>query len=324
MLAVAILTLVVLLSEAPLEVNQINKPEVDTFHLNQIDQQITQSENTFKDIKPGLKKSIIWNDRPGIRSEYAIVYVHGFSASLEELRPVPDLLAKALGANLFFTRLTGHARTPEAMIEGSIKTWVEDLDEAFKIGSAIGQKVIMIGCSTGGTLTAYGILNKNFSDQLYGVIFVSPNFGIRNKAAKFLTWPYAEYWLPIVAGKNQVNKPRNKLHEKYWTTSYPTISLIPMMELIEQTLETDTKYTDVPALFYFSPDDEVVNAQKTEFFINTWKGPKSIFRVSGESNEDQLNHLITGDAISPSQVKLASDVMNAWINSIAFSKPDTF
>ena len=68
----------------------------------------------------------------------------------------------------------------------------------------------------------------------------------------------------------------------------------------------------LPALCYFSPDDNVVDPQKTENFIRRWRGPKQIVRIDGKDSEDHLNHLITGNAVSPSQVMRAADTVIAW------------
>ena len=132
-----------------------------SFALGQIEHRITMAESQITDIRPGLEKSIIWAGAPHQRTRYAIVYIHGFSASKEELRPVPDRIAVALGANIFYTRLTGHGRTAEAMREASVAAWMQDLAETFQIGSMIGDKVIIISCSTGGTLVAAGMATRS-------------------------------------------------------------------------------------------------------------------------------------------------------------------
>ena len=292
----------------------ITKP---SFVLEQIENQITVAESQITDIKPGLEKSIVWAGAPHHRTRYSIVYIHGFSASKEELRPVPDRIAAALGANIFYTRLTGHGRTAEAMREASVEAWLQDLDEAFQIGSVIGDKVVLISCSTGGTLVAAGMVRDIFSKQLFSTVFFAPNFGVQDQMAPLLTWPLARYWVPLVGGEMQTNVPRNHLHGRYWTTSYPTISLIPMMQLIDMVDDADLSRGEVPALFYFSPDDRVIDPQKTENFITRWRGPKVTMRINGNDIEDELNHLITGQVVSPSQIKRASDEVINWHHGIS-------
>ena len=135
--------------------------------------------------------------------------------------------------------------------------------------------------------------------------------------APLLTWPLALYWAPLIGGEMRTSTPRNKLHARYWTTSYPTVSLIPMMQLIDMVDDAELSTSTVPALFYFSPDDKVVDPQKTENFIARWRGPKEIMRINGNDSEDELNHLITGQVVSPSQVKRAADTVINWHNRIS-------
>ena len=90
-----------------------------------------------------------------------------------------------------------------------------------------------------------------------------------------------------------------------------------MMQLIDMVDDAELSKSTVPALFYFSPDDKVVDPQKTENFIARWRGPKEIMRIDGNENEDELNHLITGQVVSPSQVKRAADAVINWHDHIS-------
>jgi hypothetical protein len=79
-----------------------------TQNLSELDDWLAQSEAKFTDIKPGTAKGIVWANTNRQKTPWAVVYVHGFSASRMETAPVADLVAKELGANLFYTRLSGH------------------------------------------------------------------------------------------------------------------------------------------------------------------------------------------------------------------------
>ena len=93
------------------------------------------------------------------------------------------------------------------------------------------------------------------------------------------------------------------------------------MQLIDKVNSSELQSNTVPALFYFSPDDKVVDPQKTEIFITRWRGPKLIMRINGNDTEDEFNHLITGQVVSPSQIKRASDTVIDWHYRI--SQPST-
>ncbi|RUW21307.1 alpha/beta hydrolase, partial [Mesorhizobium sp. M1E.F.Ca.ET.041.01.1.1] len=103
---------------------------------------LAREEAAVPNIRDGLDKEIIWaNPMVHAKTKLAIVYIHGFSASKGEVRPLPDDVADELDANLFYTRLTGHGQDGAAMAEGSVNAWINDYEEALAIGRAIGDKV---------------------------------------------------------------------------------------------------------------------------------------------------------------------------------------
>ena len=102
-------------------------------------------------IRDGCEKQVVWADGPK-KTPLTLVYIHGFSATGAEVRPLPDMVAKALGANLFFTRLTGHGQDGAAMGRARLPDWEVDVEEALAIGQHIGDEIIIMGCSTGCTL----------------------------------------------------------------------------------------------------------------------------------------------------------------------------
>eukprot|EP01035_Chromulina_nebulosa_P043338 gene43338-58702_t len=68
---------------------------------------LAESESVISGLRPSGRKEIVWADpATRARTDVAVVFIHGFSASPSELRPFPDIIAKNLGANLFLTRLT--------------------------------------------------------------------------------------------------------------------------------------------------------------------------------------------------------------------------
>lgn len=80
-----------------------------------LDGWLAEREAEVPELRPDAAKTIVWAGAPGQKTALSVVYVHGFSAAAPELRPVPDQFAAGLGANLFFTRLSGHGRDGAAM-----------------------------------------------------------------------------------------------------------------------------------------------------------------------------------------------------------------
>ena len=281
-----------------------------------INEYLKKTEEHLLDIKEGVEKKIIWANEINTKTPISIVYIHGFTASSEEVRPLPDKIASDLNANLFFTRLTGHGRNPSAMELCSIPNWIRDLHEAIEIGSRIGEKVILLSSSTGGTISVTSALDKKLSQKILGYIFISPNFGINNKFAGMISWPFSEYWLKLILGKKMKHKPRNDLNKKYWTMSYPTNALIPMAKLVREVNKKDYSTVKKPALFYFSMEDKVVNPHKIKEFITKWGGNSTTKIVKLSNKDDKFSHVLAGDIISPNQTDHAKKTMVNWIKSL--------
>ena len=47
-------------------------------------------EGAVDDLRPGAEARIVWAGAVGQRSDLVVLYLHGFSAGPEEIRPVPD------------------------------------------------------------------------------------------------------------------------------------------------------------------------------------------------------------------------------------------
>ncbi|MEM9796968.1 MAG: alpha/beta fold hydrolase [Pseudomonadota bacterium] len=281
-----------------------------------LDGYLAAREATVPDLKPEAAKTILWAGASGARTDIAIVYLHGFSATSAEIRPVPNAVAEALGANLYFARLAGHGRDGAAMAEPVAGNWVADLAEAMAIGRQLGDRVVVMGTSTGGTLAGMLAADPALADLregLAGVIFVSPNFRLANPMARLLSWPYARVWVPWVAGETRSFTPQNPGHARSWTTEYPTVATVPLQALIDRTAGLDFGAAAVPALFWFSPDDAVVDARVTETVAAAWGGPVEVVRVEVEAGDDPARHVIAGDILSPAGTAPAIRAMGDWI-----------
>ena len=96
--------------------NQAGLPKIPDNPANWIAQEIAGKSNQF--VVPGAEKRITWfQGKENSRTEFAVIYLHGFSATRQELSPVPELLATKLQANLFETRLHGHGLEPQSRLQ---------------------------------------------------------------------------------------------------------------------------------------------------------------------------------------------------------------
>ncbi len=273
-------------------------------------------ELQFSDLSPDAAKRIVWAGAMGAKTPLAVIYLHGFSATAEEIRPVPDDVARGLGANLFFTRLAGHGRGGEAMAGATAGDWIEDMAEAMEIGRRMGDRVLVISTSTGATLAAIGAVDPALSDGMAGIVMVSPNFGVRSVAGKILDMPFAEIWGPLVAGPTRSFTPQNDAHAKHWTTSYPTAALFPMAALVRHAVGLDYRGVTLPALVIYSQDDQVVSPSKTETVMENWGGPLQFEERTMGPGDDPYSHVIAGRVLSPGQTAETVGLILAWAKGL--------
>lgn len=279
---------------------------------------LAAQEAQVPDVIAGQEKQIIWQGQPGVKTPLAVLYVHGFSASLQEIRPVPDRMAAELGANLVYTRLQGHGRSdPAAMAEASVQGWMRDLAEGIAVARQVGERVVILSTSTGGTLVAGALPQSDVMHDVAGVAFVSPNFGLNTPLAPILTWPAARTWVPYIAGEQRTFEPRNPGQKDYWTTSYPTVAILPMAALVQQVQDVAYEATDIPALFFFSRDDQVVRAEATQKIMDRWGGPKTYIDPGAMGPDDDTNaHVIAGDIMSPGKTDMAVQALVDWAGAL--------
>lgn len=265
-------------------------------------------------IRPGLARQIVWADpATRARTPLAIVYVHGFSASSGEIRPVPDRVAAALGANLYYTRLTGHGRDGAAMAEASLNDWVNDYAEAIAIGRRLGEQVVVMATSTGAALASWAATQPALSRDVAGYVLISPNYGVKASGSWMLTGPWGRQLALLVVGRERDFEPINDDHARLWTTRYPTEALLPMAALTDLARNAPLENTGTPALFIYSGADQVVRPELAAEAAARWGGGSETMIVDG--SDDPSSHVIAGDALSPSTTALVAGRAEDWIRS---------
>lgn len=283
------------------------------------DAYLAKREADVAGIREGLAKEIVWaNPATKAKTPLAVVYVHGFSASKGEVRPLPDKVAAALGANLFFTRLTGHGQDGAAMATASVNAWVNDTAEAFAIGRAIGDKVIVMATSTGGTLSALELANPAVSENVAAAIFISPNFRVQAAGASLLTGPWGKQIAELIGGKERGFEPPNDLVKQLWTTKYPMAAVLPMAATVKLSESLNYEAMTAPALFVISDSDKVVDPAATRAIAARWGAPHEIVAV--DNSGDPSNHVNAGDAYSPQTTDPLAATIVEWLQGVGAAK----
>jgi pimeloyl-ACP methyl ester carboxylesterase len=191
-------------------------------------------------IKPDNEARIIWYDSLHRKTPYSVVYLHGFSASQKEGDPVHLDFAHRYGCNLYLSRLDGHGLdTSEPLLNMTAEGLWRDAKEALSIGHSLGEKVILMGTSTGGTLALK--LAAEFPDDVYAVINMSPNVAINDPLAFLANDPWGLQIARLVRnGMYNTAPPGSQEEAQYWYPRYRLEAVVQLQSLVESTMTEAT------------------------------------------------------------------------------------
>lgn len=294
-----ILIIIYFLGPQPSSPKYNNELPVIPADAGQIEKYIANNEARHK-LKPDNEARIIWfNDSTKEKTEYAVVYLHGFSASQEEGDPVHYEFARKFGCNLFLSRLAEHGvDTIEPLANFTAEKLWRSAVEAYSIGKQIGKKIILMSTSTGGTLALK--LCGEFPD-IVANIMLSPNIAINDPNAWLLNNHWGLQIAQMITGTQRVTSDTTALYAKYWNNRYSTKSLVQLEELLESTMKESTfnKVTQPSLLLYYFKDkehqDPVVKVSAMKRMFAQLATPDSLKRQIALPN--------TGDHVIGSYIK---------------------
>lgn len=293
---VAVLAVVIVVTHGPRA--HLHEDWVEPELPPDLDSWLADGEAGVPGLRSGDQKEIVWLD-PVARepTPIALVYLHGFSADRHEMEPVVSILGQRLGANVYFARLAGHGQDGEALGKATAEEWLEDAVEALAIGERIGDRVAVIGTSTGGTLAAWLATRVESRRRLAALVLVSPNFHPKERTSRVLLYPWGVQVAELITGDERCFAPLNREQERHWTTCYPTRVLGTMMALVERVRTSDLSEIVVPTLVLYSPQDDVVDSRETESAIGRMTGTVPRLREV-VTTSDPAHHVLAGDVVS--------------------------
>ncbi|SLN21428.1 alpha/beta hydrolase [Pseudooctadecabacter jejudonensis] len=284
--------------------------------LEALDGWLQTREHAEGGVRPRCEKQVVWADGAA-RTPLAIVYVHGFSATGAEVRPLPDLVAEGLGANLYFARLTGHGQDGAAMGRARLPDWEADVAEAVAIGRALGQQIILMGCSTGCTLITQYLATQGRAEDVAGVVHISPNFGLAHGLVQWvLQLPGIRRWGFLVAGRERSFEPVSPDHAALWTVKYDIQAVYTMADAVRAAVAAPVDAITAPAYFAFCEEDEVVSAARTKSVMRRWGGSVTQDILVKGRNDDAMGHVMAGDVFSPEQTSPLAERILRWARTL--------
>ena len=282
-----------------------------------LDAYLDAEEARIEGIREGTQKQIIWAD-PNQKSatRISVIYIHGYTATMGEIRPVPDLVAQALDANLYYTRLTGHGLDGDSLAKARRGDWQRDMEEAIAIGRELGEKVLILSTSTGSAAAVCDVIGAANEDDILGIVQISPNYRLHDPRSFVLDWPFARWIAPLVAGRRQKAKYRSDQQAHFWDMEFPTKALVQMAALTRAARNLDFSATRLPSLFIYCDGDTIIDVAEMRRVMDAWGGPVEAMQLEWQEGDDIERHVMTGDILTPAKTAPVAAEIIRWAKSI--------
>lgn len=289
----------------------------------ELEKTIARHEQRYEPLKKGTQAKIVWNNpAQKTKTPYSIVYLHGFKASHPEGYPVHQAVAKKLGCNLYLSRLYGHGQiTQQRLGDLTPNKLIESAEDAYRAGQKIGEKVILMGTSTGGSLATYLAASPPYSSSIAALVLYSPLVHLYGFRSLLLENSISRALLRLIPGKNYILKeadPINVGEGNIWYHSYQLNGALVLGETIQKIMRRNViANVNCPAFigYYY------MNKQNHDRIVST-SAIKRMARWLGTPAEDIVlknfphanSHVICSSLLSNTVQNVTSATIDFLIN----------
>ncbi len=201
-------------------------------------QQVVDRSQGQRTIKKGNSSQLYWADSAGRKTEFVLLYLHGFSACPEEGQPVAGDFARRYGMNMYAPLLAEHGLVEdEPMLHFTAEKYIESAKQALRLARLMGDSVIIMSTSTGSTAALYLASGQN---AIHSLICYSPNVKIFDPKSSLLTRPWGLEIARLVKGNNYHQWVGVAGADQFWHLKYRLESLIELQRLVETTMTKAT------------------------------------------------------------------------------------
>ncbi|MDF4002919.1 alpha/beta fold hydrolase [Luteibacter sp. PPL552] len=198
--------------------------------LDDLAHDIAAREHASPGLKPDNEARVVFAPGARDRRPLAVVYLHGFTASQAEGAPGHRAIAEACGAHLYLARLRGHGSDdPSAMAGSTAERWTADADGALDIGLRLGERVVLVGTSMGGTLALD--LAARRGEAVAGVATWSPGIRVHDPAQLAAA--------VAMTGAIAVEGERTDFQRRYWSQAVHTDGVRALASLFDERMRPE-------------------------------------------------------------------------------------
>ncbi len=199
-------------------------------------------------------------------SEVGVLVVHGFTGSPQTMRPVADALV-AEGFSVELPRLPGHGTDIEDMKQTTFPDYAATVEAAYADLAARTEKVVVVGLSMGGTLTAWVTARH---PEVAGAVFITAAVAPLDPALLSMVDDM------IAAGETAAPGVGSDIADPdAKEDAYLGSPLVPLRSLAVALgeLQDDLPKITCPVLIMTSPNDHVVEPSASDHLAASVSGP---------------------------------------------------
>lgn len=232
---------------------------------------------------------------------HGAMVLHGFTGNPGSMRGVAEALASA-GFAVELPRLPGHGTTIEDMLTTRWDDWSAEVESAYQRLAARVDKVVVVGLSMGGSLTAWTATRH---PEVAGLVFINPATQTSPELRDALA-AMAEAGETMMEGiGSDIADP--DAHE----TAYDGTPIAPLVSMLDgiASFQDDLPAVTAPSLILTSVDDHVVAPADSDHLAGLLGGP--VDRISLERSYHVATLDYDKDLINEAVVDFARRVTGA-------------
>lgn len=158
---------------------------------------------------------------------------------------------------MYLSRLSEHGlKGDNQLLDINDEEWMQSALDAIEVGRAIGEKVIVLSCSTGSIFDLY--LSSRYPDLVVGHIMMSPNVDIYDPRSSMLAGHWGLQIARKIMGSDYYGWKAPGPAQQYWYTHYRIEELTRLKALINATMikSTFAKVDEPLLMLYYYQDDD--------------------------------------------------------------------